>query len=268
MASKGKVLVYRRGAIGDTLLTFPLFEALKKEGYTVYAVGNTDVLPLAKLSGFVDKFYTELYPSLLEETFERKLFISKEGTIKPFPKERLWLPYYYLKALSLPLEFSKKLKIPETLLKEDFKDYVVIHPGSGSPLKNPPFSLFARVKGLLEGKGYKVLFLAGPNETLLLKSGIPCYYTENLIDLALKLAKAKAFIGNDSGITHLASYLGVETFAIFGPSDEVTFHPIGEKVHIISLAPPCRPCFPKVCRERSCLKEDELFEKFTSLGIF
>jgi len=57
MASKGKVLVYRRGAIGDTLLTFPLFEALKKEGHTVYAVGNTDVLPLAKLSGFVDKFW-------------------------------------------------------------------------------------------------------------------------------------------------------------------------------------------------------------------
>ncbi|NAZ30009.1 MAG: lipopolysaccharide heptosyltransferase family protein [Caldimicrobium sp.] len=268
MASKGKVLVYRRGAIGDTLLTFPLFEALKKEGYTVYAVGNTDVLPLAKLSGFVDKFYTELYPSLLEETFERKIFISKEGTIKPFPKERIWLPYYYLKALSLPLEFSKKLKIPETFLKEDFKDYVVIHPGSGSPLKNPPFSLFARVKGFLEGKGYKVLFLAGPYETLLLKSGIPCYYTEDLTDLALKLAKARAFIGNDSGITHLASYLGVQTFAIFGPSDEVIFQPIGEKVHIISLDLPCRPCFPKVCRERRCLKEDELFEKFISLGIF
>ena len=268
MASKGKVLVYRRGAIGDTLLTFPLLEALKKECYTVYAVGNTDVLPLAKLSGFVDKFYTELYPSLLEETFERKIFISKEGTIEPFPKERLWLPCYYLKALSLPLEFSKKLKIPEPLLKEDFKDYVVIHPGSGSPLKNPPFSLFARLKGFLEGKGYKVLFLAGPNETLLLKSDIPCYYMEDLTDLALKLAKAKAFIGNDSGITHLASYLGVETIAIFGPSDEVTFQPIGEKVHIIRLDLPCRPCFPKVCRETSCLKEDELFEKITSLGIF
>jgi ADP-heptose:LPS heptosyltransferase len=148
MARKGKVLVYRRGAIGDTLLTFPLFEALKKEGYTVYAVGNTDVLPLAKLSGFVDKFYTELYPSLLEEPFERKIFISKEGTINPFPKERLWLPYYYLKALSLPLEFSKKLKIPEPLLKEDFKDYIVIHPGSGSLFKKSAFFAFRSSKGL------------------------------------------------------------------------------------------------------------------------
>ncbi len=268
MTSKGKVLIYRRGAVGDTLLTFPVFEALKKEGYTVYAVGNTDVLPLAKLSGFVDKFFTEIYPSLLEDVFERKIFISKAGTIEPFPKERVWLPMHYLKALNLPLEFSKRLKIPEILLKEDFKDYVVIHPGSGSALKNPPFSLFTRIKSFLDSKGYKVLFLAGPNETWLLKSGISCYYTEDLVELALRLAKAKAFIGNDSGITHLASYLGVQTFAMFGPSDELTFQPIGEKVHILSLDLPCRPCFPKVCKERSCLKVDELFEKFISLGIF
>jgi len=261
-------LIYRRGAVGDTLLTFPVFEAFKKEGYTVYAVGNTDVLPLAKLSGFVDKYYTELYPSLLEDTFEKKIFISKEGTIEPFPKERIWLPVYYLKALNFSIEFSKKLNIPKIFLKEDFKDYVVIHPGSGSTLKNPPLSLFIGLKTFLEGKGYKVLFLAGPNEAWLLKWDIPCYYTEDLIDLAQRLAKAKAFIGNDSGITHLASYLGVQTFAIFGPSDEVIFHPIGEKVHVISLDLPCRPCFPKVCKERSCLKEDELFEKFTSFGIF
>jgi len=268
MASKGKVLVYRRGAIGDTLLTFPVFEALKREGYSVTAIGNTDVLPLAKLLGLADEIYTELYPQILSISFKREIYISKEGTLAPFPQERIWLPLYYLKNLNLPLEFNKKLNIPNSLLKEDFKDYIIVHPGSGSVHKNPSPSFFLKLKFFLEAKGYKVIFLAGPNETWLFKMHIPCYYSEDLTELAFRLAKAKLFIGNDSGITHLASYLGVETVAIFGPTDDVIFHPIGERVNIVKLELPCRPCFPKVCEERKCLKDEEIFERILHLNLF
>jgi len=43
-----KVLFYRRGAFGDTLLTFPIFEVLKRKNCYTVAIGNTDYLKIAK----------------------------------------------------------------------------------------------------------------------------------------------------------------------------------------------------------------------------
>jgi ADP-heptose:LPS heptosyltransferase len=88
----------------------------------------------------------------------------------------------------------------------------VIHPGSGSAKKNWPFfdELMRRLPGC-------------------------CMLPQNLslLELSQYVRKARAFIGNDSGITHLAAYLGCPTIALFGPTDPRTWGPIGRRSRII-----------------------------------
>jgi ADP-heptose:LPS heptosyltransferase len=50
--------------------------------------------------------------------------------------------------------------------------------------------------------------------------------------LAAILSQCHLFIGNDSGITHLAAALGVPTIALFGPTDPYVWGPRGKKVFI------------------------------------
>jgi ADP-heptose:LPS heptosyltransferase len=56
---------------------------------------------------------------------------------------------------------------------------------------------------------------------------------ENLADLAVWIAGARLYIGNDSGITHLAAAAGVPVIAIFGPSSPKTWAPRGENVTVL-----------------------------------
>jgi len=54
-----RALLYRRGGLGDTLLTFPLLEILKRRGFHTTAVGNTDYFAIAKQAGWADRTLSE-----------------------------------------------------------------------------------------------------------------------------------------------------------------------------------------------------------------
>ena len=57
--------------------------------------------------------------------------------------------------------------------------------------------------------------------------------TEDLYRLACRLARARLYIGNDSGITHLAAAAGTRVLALFGPTDPARWAPRGESVEIL-----------------------------------
>ena len=257
---KKTLLFYRRGGLGDTLLTFPLLEALKKQGFYIVAIGNTDYLKIAKTVGFVDECYSEGYPQVIQREFSKKVIFSKDG-IPPFPKDRVWIVDYYFSILKLKKEFSQVLPLkPE----EDsvLKEKAVIHAGSGSFKKIPDFSLFEKVESFLKSKGYEVIYLVGEADEWIkdkVKNFWKCFEP---LKIAKHLKTAKLFVGLDSGISHLACYLGIKSYVFFGPTDEVVWRPIGKDFKIISLDLDCRPCFPKVCNNRKCLDVEELFKKF------
>ena len=54
----------------------------------------------------------------------------------------------------------------------------------------------------------------------------------DLYDLACWLAKARLYIGNDSGITHLAAAVGTPVLALFGPTDPEVWAPRGQHVRV------------------------------------
>jgi heptosyltransferase-3 len=119
---------------------------------------------------------------------------------------------------------------------------VVIHPGSGSLQKCWHLDNFLAVAEQFSVKDFKVLFLLGPAELERFNNAT----TKNvnrvatlLTDLSLTqvlgiLSCAGAFVGNDSGITHLAAGLGVKTVAVFGPTNPDAYRPIGPAVTVLT----------------------------------
>ena len=55
----------------------------------------------------------------------------------------------------------------------------------------------------------------------------------NLIEVAAHLKKCKIFIGNDSGLMHIASASGIPTLGLFGPSLESRYAPKGNNSYYI-----------------------------------
>ncbi|MGH2497350.1 MAG: glycosyltransferase family 9 protein [Ktedonobacteraceae bacterium] len=121
---------------------------------------------------------------------------------------------------------------------------IAIHPGSGSERKNWPIAYFAEVIKTLWQEKCEVLLLAGPAEeqklAYLQKHLAPplgLYRTlvnAPLLEIAQQLQQCRGYLGNDSGITHLAAMLGIPTIAIFGPASRTSnWEPLGKHVGII-----------------------------------
>ena len=54
-----------------------------------------------------------------------------------------------------------------------------------------------------------------------------------LTDVAACLARARLFVGNDSGVMHISAAMGTPTLGLFGPSDERLYGPYGDQCAIV-----------------------------------
>ena len=63
------------------------------------------------------------------------------------------------------------------------------------------------------------------------------------------LQRCSLFVGNDSGIMHLAAAAGVPLVALFGPQSPLKFGPWGRRTTVIYHAFPCSPCRQKFFTE-------------------
>ncbi len=118
------------------------------------------------------------------------------------------------------------------------RDPVVLHPGSGSRRKNWPVDRFMDVARRLRDKR-DVCFLLGEADHSIEKplrngrSDIPLIMNLDLQQVAALLSASSLYVGNDSGITHLASALGLPGVALFGPSDPARWGPRGARMRIL-----------------------------------
>lgn len=60
--------------------------------------------------------------------------------------------------------------------------------------------------------------------------------------LAFLALRAEIFITNDSGPAHVAGAVGANTVVLFGPTNELVWKPLGERVRVIASTVDCRPC--------------------------
>ncbi len=77
---------------------------------------------------------------------------------------------------------------------------------------------------------------------------INCLVGKTSLDEAIKiLAEARVVISNDSGLMHVAAYVGTPVVGIFGSTSPAWTRPLGNKVRIAHANVDCSPCFKRVC---------------------
>lgn len=166
---------------------------------------------------------------------------------------------YLIKATEVDIVQGKEL-LKETGL-EAGKKLVIIQPGSGGPSKCWHMDNFLAVAKKLGSKDIEVIFLLGPaeldrisNATIKSISSVARYLRDlSLAQVLGLLSCADAFIGNDSGITHLAAALGVRTLAVFGPTNPAVYKPTGPAVTVFANNTPAFAKKPLVSLQRELL---------------
>jgi hypothetical protein len=246
--------VIRPGAIGDFIVSLPALECLRSEYLEVWAAS-----PNVPLVRFADRArsiastsldllgVTEPPARLLEELRGFDSIVSWYGANRQEFRElvgALQLPFTFLSAL--PAEGSKLHAtdfyllqvramatcasdgIPRIRCDVKREDFVAIHPFSGSPKKNWPLENFRELARTLE-RDMPVRWCSGPDDPPLEGA----VRIDDLYELACWLARARLYIGNDSGITHLAAAVGTPVLALYGPgANPAVWAPRGEHVRV------------------------------------
>lgn len=133
----------------------------------------------------------------------------------------------------------------------DPTNYIVINPAGGSnpgmvmDAKRWPPEHFADLATQLAAKlKTQIVMIGGPDDAVIAQATAmqmrqpPAIFTGTLsfAEIALLASRARLYIGNDTGLTHLAAAAGAPTVAIFGPSDPRRYAPFAP--HVLTLWKP------------------------------
>jgi len=154
--------------------------------------------------------------------------------------------------------------LPQQHCLEPHSAPVLIHPGSGSRHKNWPLKNFIELEKVLRKDGLRSEFILGPAE-IYLRDGLatthapnpPVHIVDDLLRALSLIKGACGFIGNDSGLSHLAAISGLPVTVVFGPSDPVRWNPLGPAVAVVRSDLDCSPCHETdepTCKSPDCFK--------------
>jgi heptosyltransferase-3 len=145
--------------------------------------------------------------------------------------------------------------------------WLAVAPGSGQVRKNWPLAHYYEVSQALGWEyGLQVVWLAGPGEREMLPylralaeaQGQLLLAQRPLAQVARVLSRCRLYIGNDSGLTHLAAAVGEPAvLALFGPTDPRVWAPLGPQVRTLTAPCPQAPCAVGrtiTCPESRCLE--------------
>ena len=267
-----RILVLRGGAVGDFLVTLPMLQLLRARwpAARIELVGNARVAALAVRAGHLDAVHSQdegrwsalhaappLPAALREWLAPFDLVISfwhdaEDAVARHFPVRP---GQDFLSGSATPTvapaarHFCDALR-PLGLFAADFgarlpvrapskRTRIAMHPGSGSPRKNWRAD---RWRELADRVDAPVLVVLGPAEQeraeidrafpagsdrVAVSRGLP------LGALADQLAACRLFVGNDSGLSHLAAAVGTPCVLLFGPTDPAMWAPPGDQVRVI-----------------------------------
>jgi ADP-heptose:LPS heptosyltransferase len=146
---------------------------------------------------------------------------------------------------------------------------VAVHPGGGSysTARRWPAERYYELVQRLLAAGLSPIVVGGPGEESLgraLGAGIDLTGRTTMGQLGAVMEGCDAFVGNDSGVMHIAAAVGTPVVALFGPTNHGAWgpwDPTGRSV-VVSADLPCQPCFyrghdlgtPEGCPNRTCLQ--------------
>jgi ADP-heptose:LPS heptosyltransferase len=139
---------------------------------------------------------------------------------------------------------------------------ILMHPGAGAAWKRWPADRFASTGLALIRRGLTVALVEGPADGEAVAAvqdhaGRPFPVLPPMEPRALGaiLAQTPCYVGNDSGVTHLAGASGAPTVALFGPTDPATWGPLGKTTVLRHCAAGGRPATGiRICDDPECLQ--------------
>ncbi len=268
-----KIIAVRRGALGDTILFFPVLMAMGRAypGARIFYIGNGDYAWLAKeLSLAHEVRSVETWRPMLEllsKGIEKGVFpVEFQGPTKVYMEWERTFDLDNVRFFSPLPDSSGEKHISRVLLERtgfsgllDFpldplagttgkkargKFRIFIHPGAGSCKKAWGMERFMELGTGLSRQGFHVSFVLGPAEMekgvgdFFLrekeKNGWNVYSFRELRPFYELLKEGDLLVGNDSGPVHLGGVMGIPTIAIFGPTNPRVWAPPWKNVRVIS----------------------------------
>lgn len=120
--------------------------------------------------------------------------------------------------------------------------WLAAHPGSGSEKKNWPEAKWLELLGhLMKSTTLNILLVGGEAERGRLErleaalpgTRIKLMQSAPLPELAQWLAACVAFVGHDSGISHLAAAVGLPSLVLWGDTEEAVWRPRGRNMTVL-----------------------------------
>jgi heptosyltransferase-3 len=226
-----RLFVYRPGAIGDTVLTLPALAALRRRfpGCAITYAGNAAMAPLLPVEEALSADDVRLLPLFAVPPqpwpgADWHVIFARQPCglpgIQRDPLEAVASGIHVADWLVDGVDPGFAERVPRLEVPSGGEPAaaqgapVVIHPGAGSPAKRWPAEKFAQ---LVRRLALPFAAIQGPADEPF--PGGELWHNRPLPELASRLKRSRLFVGNDSGITHLAAAAGTPTVAIYAASD-------------------------------------------------
>lgn len=184
------------------------------------------VVPPRKRNGWWKRFFVQYWTEFDNDNTHTVLQHLKLLDLINVPKQFALVP---------PQLSDSSALIQHWPFLADSVDYAVLHPHPQWTYKQWTLEGWVQVGGYLKKRGLKVILSCGvapaeidyvaaiqrqlPEDTVNLAGQV------SLAQLAYIIARAKLYIGPDTGITHLAAATGVPVIALYGPTNPVKWAP-------------------------------------------
>lgn len=143
--------------------------------------------------------------------------------------------------------------------------FAVIHPAAAFATKQWAANKFGQVAEDLHHRGLAVVALTTANEKAIVDemnrnttTPVAAFTDLSLPEITALLARARLFIGNDSGIAHIAAAVATPAVVIFGSSNTAHWQPWAKAAAEVVLEEmECQPCHGYFCEkfaEPECIK--------------
>lgn len=115
------------------------------------------------------------------------------------------------------------LVAPKRFIFQKYPKRIIIHPESGVSVKSWTAAGFIKLARKLKQKGYTPAFITSPTERgkwqALIGDEFALPESPSVSDAAGYIYESGSMVGNDSGVGHLASNLGIPTFTLLKTKD-------------------------------------------------
>jgi len=159
---------------------------------------------------------------------------------------------------TLAVTAAANVRIDEILSASGLTDkkFALIHPAAAFPTKQWAATNFAKVADYLTANGIAAVAIAGPSEGDVLNSLIRAAESPvvacavSLPEVSALASRASLFVGNDSGIAHIAAAVGTPSVVVFGSSNIAHWRPWNSApAEVVFEEMPCQPCHGYFCEK-------------------